>query len=140
MSLTTNQQAWVDALRSGEFRQTSGLLTRVDEEGNESHCCLGVACVLAVRAGVPIHVENKDGTVEYGGCSAATSFLPSAVGSWLDADAGEQMTHRLAAPNDAGVPFDAIATLIEEHADFLFNRDDSFEANRRFDEALGELY
>lgn len=43
---------WVDALRSGKFTQGRGRLYR-----RETYCCLGVACELAVQAGVP--VERK---------------------------------------------------------------------------------
>jgi hypothetical protein len=42
-----NQDAirqWVNALESGEYKQGRGRLTRIDERGNLSHCCLGVAC------------------------------------------------------------------------------------------------
>lgn len=36
---------WIAALRSGEFRQTTGTLRQRSPEG-DSHCCLGVlACV-----------------------------------------------------------------------------------------------
>lgn len=40
--LTDNQKAWVAELRSGNRRQTNGVLKRV-EAGEESFCCLGVA-------------------------------------------------------------------------------------------------
>lgn len=34
--------AWLEALRSGDYKQGTGRLCRVDDEGNEEHCCLGV--------------------------------------------------------------------------------------------------
>lgn len=37
--LTKNQQLWVEALRSEEYKQTKGTL-----ENGEGLCCLGVAC------------------------------------------------------------------------------------------------
>ena len=37
--LTVGQQAWVDALRSGDYQQTNGTLRR-----KEAFCVLGVAC------------------------------------------------------------------------------------------------
>ena len=47
--LNPNAQKWVDALRSGEYKQTRGAL-RGDDEGNEpKFCCLGVACDLYAK-------------------------------------------------------------------------------------------
>src|SRR5688500_14463606 len=40
-------RAWVDALRSGEFRQGKRRLHTDDGR----YCCLGVACVVAFRMG-----------------------------------------------------------------------------------------
>lgn len=37
---------WVNALRSGEYKQTTNTLRRFDEDGNPSYCCLGVLSVL----------------------------------------------------------------------------------------------
>lgn len=36
------KQKWVDALKSGEFRQTTGVLAKDD-----CYCCLGVLCTVA---------------------------------------------------------------------------------------------
>lgn len=40
-------QEWVDALRSGDYKQTSGVLGR-ERDGERSYCCLGVLCQVAV--------------------------------------------------------------------------------------------
>lgn len=41
---------WIEALRSGHFKQTSRVLTAVDQNTAEkSHCCLGVLCEIAVQ-------------------------------------------------------------------------------------------
>jgi len=49
-------RAFVAALRSGEFRQTKGVLHRPDDptrtSGTVGHCCLGVACEVAMRGGL----------------------------------------------------------------------------------------
>lgn len=42
----------VDALRSGQYQQGTASLTRIDREGNLSHCCLGVACDVAINNGL----------------------------------------------------------------------------------------
>lgn len=41
-------QKWVDALRSGEYRQIDGRLRSLEpgEDGKHSYCCLGVLCDL----------------------------------------------------------------------------------------------
>lgn len=60
MKLGPNQQAWVDALRSGEYQQGEGTLERIitaddsAEETGRCYCCLGVACRVAEEAGVSI--------------------------------------------------------------------------------------
>lgn len=42
---------WVDALESGEYPQTTGMLRRLDNAGNiAGYCCLGVLCDLYERA------------------------------------------------------------------------------------------
>ncbi len=46
MSLTPQQQAWVDELRHGGYSQTTALL-----RSQEGHCCLGVACDIAPIGG-----------------------------------------------------------------------------------------
>lgn len=35
---------WVAALRSGEYKQGKGTLTRILPGDEKAHCCLGVAC------------------------------------------------------------------------------------------------
>lgn len=45
----TIKAQWVAALRSGEYRQGRHVLHNVDEN---TYCCLGVLCDLAVKAGV----------------------------------------------------------------------------------------
>lgn len=50
--------AWVKALRSGKYHQQTGQLCRVD--GNQTyHCCLGVACRVAIKHGIKIDVKRE---------------------------------------------------------------------------------
>jgi hypothetical protein len=43
---------WTSALRSGDYPQTRGRLTRTDSAGNSvGHCCLGVLCEILVDEG-----------------------------------------------------------------------------------------
>lgn len=38
------RRAWVKALRSGQYRQTSCNLSAYEDEGRPAYCCLGVLC------------------------------------------------------------------------------------------------
>lgn len=42
---------WIEALRSGEFKQTKQVLEESNPDGTKSHCCLGVAMHVALRNG-----------------------------------------------------------------------------------------
>lgn len=37
---------WIPALRSGQYQQTQETLREIDENGNDSYCCLGVCASL----------------------------------------------------------------------------------------------
>lgn len=64
---------WVAALRSGEYKQAKKSL-RTDE----GYCCLGVACEIAVKAGLPVtvHFIDKKGFCSYDG---GVGVLPEGV-------------------------------------------------------------
>ena len=127
---------WADALRSGDYAQATGVLTRVSGvNGKKSHCCLGVLCELAVAAGVLTRDDEKinmfdtkdDVAASAIGYDGQISYLPSSVVEWagLDEDnptiTGEYNGHtsyhylKLASINDGGAPFSEIADLIEKH-------------------------
>ena len=59
-------ELWTEALRSGQFEQATSALTRVDDVSGEvmGHCCLGVLCEIAIKAGVSVRREAKS-HVEY---------------------------------------------------------------------------
>lgn len=124
--------AWLAALRSGEYAQGEGKLTWV-RAGRREYCCLGVLCALAVRCGVVDEVT--DGVlVRY---ADETNYTPTPVRSWAELDHYDPMIPlhalddvtrsrlspdqrtgdgvRLSWLNDARVPFDVIADLIEEY-------------------------
>lgn len=64
-----NKQAlrlWVDALRSGEYSQTTGILGGYTDSGDARYCCLGVACMVAEKAGVPIKIRIGDSHLDAG--------------------------------------------------------------------------
>lgn len=69
---------WVAALRSGEFLRGQGYLTRVNADGSEQDCCLGVLCKLAIKAGIPVEVVNEATWKLYDGEAATPSLAVSA--------------------------------------------------------------
>lgn len=50
---TEVKKLWLDALRSGEYTQTTGEL-----KNSEGYCCLGVLCDIAVKNGVITEIED----------------------------------------------------------------------------------
>lgn len=79
------KQRWVEALRSGDYEQATGKLTIVDDNGNKSHCCLGLLCEL-VKDDLGLDVKEVQRVVggsalgymttdEYGDESFATAVL-----------------------------------------------------------------
>lgn len=76
---------WVAALRSGEYLQGRGMLAN-----GGKYCCLGVACDLAVKDGVPVNVDERACCGELRPCGNTTvyfddegTYLPTSVMMWL---------------------------------------------------------
>ena len=121
-------EKWVAALRSGKYKQGKEALTTT-----AGYCCLGVACELALEAGVRMDVEFKEAKhdADYGEWSydGQTGMLPEAVANWLgiavDVDDGTNgydvripkyegdTDVSVAIINDGDASFKKIATLIE---------------------------
>lgn len=106
------KKKWVDALRSGKYKQGTGALRRGD-----SFCVLGVVCDLFSKEyGTPW--ETRNGGSFYflsKGCS-----LPAAVLKWMELpkwsneniQIGARQT--LSSLNDTGFTFAQLADAIEE--------------------------
>lgn len=77
---------WVEALRSGDYRQTQNALqhTKDTDENPEGFCCLGVLCDVAVKEGLDIKVVPLNGgQVLYGSDEdARLGELPRSVMEW----------------------------------------------------------
>lgn len=113
-----NIRKWVDALRSGDYGQGRHALA-----SGGRYCCLGVACDLAVKDGLPIDVTERMGSdtlTQRIWFDDADAILPPSVRQWLGIDEcdpkgiynGEQ--HKLSMLNDdGGFNFDDIADIIE---------------------------
>lgn len=145
MSYTKEEQAanrarWVEALRSGEYKQVKGALRGVNRDGDPvGYCCLGVACELASKEGVVERRENaygSPGDLFYG--DSESTALPHPVRRWLgigiDGDLKEEVryesapgiedhTQTLIGLNDSvGYTFEQIADVIENDGIRLLNR------------------
>ena len=85
---------WVKALRSGEYKQTNGIMK--DAEG---FCCLGVLCAVQGETfeRLPVHV-------------LIISRVAPQYAAGLDSD----QQNRLAVMNDTGHSFTEIADYIQE--------------------------
>lgn len=117
--------AWVEALESGEYSRTEGVLH--DKNG---YCCLGVACDIYAKTTLTQlkwsdTLEQVNGSESYGsvhGYSFAGEgmILPPAVQSWLGLDEQNPSVREngynqcLAEMNDEGVEFSKLAELIRE--------------------------
>ncbi|MDE2098315.1 MAG: hypothetical protein KGL39_13765 [Patescibacteria group bacterium] len=77
--MNDNAKAWVAALRSGKYTQGPALRRKVRGKESFQHNCFGVACELAVEAGV---IERWGGTrgTWYGGDG---KLPPWKVVDWL---------------------------------------------------------
>jgi len=115
-------EQWIKALRSGEYKQTSGQL-----RANDGFCCLGVLCNLHAQAHPKIAAKEIDPTTYLG----EDSGLPKQVRQWAGVKSGlgeidsEDPWHpikirdgkfeSLADANDCGVSFEHIATWVEQN-------------------------
>lgn len=122
---------WIDALRSGEYRQASGLLRDVQDtlpDGVvEGYCCLGVGCDIYAKAFKTVEWTtrtNEETEERYFLFQKHDCDLPLNVTEWFGladstgamvetAPVGPTRASSLTAANDQGVSFTDIADLIE---------------------------
>lgn len=121
------KQKWLNALRSGEYKQGTGCL----RSGNE-FCCLGVLTdIYSKETGNGNWNDSGGFTLQVGADPNSncykeyTEILPVFVRDWADLDAcdplveaydrdGDEIEQQLSAINDEGRLFSEIADLIEE--------------------------
>lgn len=106
-----NRKLWVEALRSGAFKQATAHLHKADN----SMCCLGVAAFLTDE-----QPSIYDGTYAYKGHNC---YLPNAYLEFLglQSDTGLILDDKpLADKNDNGATFKELARLIESEPAGLF--------------------
>ena len=77
------KKQWVDALRSGKYKQYKGALRGINKNGDTSYCCLGVLCELhrkkMKKKGWQCDTNNR--LHVYAG---RHSYLPNKVVKWAD--------------------------------------------------------
>ncbi len=77
-----NIRKLVVALRSGEYQQGRDSLC-MQEKGQSSYCCMGVACRLAIKDGVKIEVDDDSTYVKF---DNTYSDAPQSIMDWLGID------------------------------------------------------
>ena len=107
------KQKWLEALRSDEFDQGTGMLKSYDGK----YCCLGVLCELFRRQ----HSVQKNIDWHGGLFLQRVAVLPTEVIKWAGLEhnnynprVGEEQK-TLSDYNDTGYSFEQIANLIEEN-------------------------
>lgn len=122
------KKLWVEALRSGKYKQGRGYL-HTNYGDDHAYCCLGVLAEIAITNGVSVSVDSRslDGREscwEYGDC---VEFLPETIAEWANLTttgeytyvidegdhAGAVVSTTLADENDQGASFDELADEIE---------------------------
>ena len=123
---------WIDALRSGEFKQCTGVLAKRDpESGTTSYCCLGVLATIAGVGAVPQELPDWENLVFDFDGKLESGVIPEAHQNTIVSDLdlstlvapatnpllppGDLM-RILSSKNDKGATFEDIATYLEELA------------------------
>lgn len=124
------KQRWIEALRSGEYRQGQDRL-RTEHNGAASYCCLGVLCDLLVKDGKGTWERDVAGRYYFQanenrltGIEENTSVLPASALRLTGIESPNpfvtfdrktaESRSSLAYLNDHGASFDRIAGIIEE--------------------------
>lgn len=124
------QEAWLQALESGDYWQGKEFLCRRRADGDYEMCCLGVACELVLANGVSLTVSDEPGrAVVYDKHDVS---VPSIVGQTLrlrgryGESSGPNVKVRrewccgLAEMNDVGATFKRIAKTVRRHPEHYF--------------------
>ena len=107
-------QLWLEALRSGKYKQGKLYLKK-----DNKYCCLGVACDLYNKT----HKVKVDFVNYTSDNQQINTGLPPVVMKWLGLNHSEgrlSNNYYLSTKNDNGVSFNKIADLIESNPEGLF--------------------
>ena len=111
------KNAWVAALRSGEYTQGYGFLHQLDPDGHDTYCCLGVACEVAKKLRMNIGLVTADAEILPDYAAGVMGFYDRAgttsEGLTIILSDGNEYGS-LAEANDHGGTFAQIADAIEK--------------------------
>jgi len=138
MANVANIKLWIEALRSGKYRQAKSGLGRMVKHDDTARvtwefCVLGVACEVAIESGVsvkrflipyrsrPLRDDWKPrdvvGRITYGHSldESDAYTLPYIVAHWLGLSENPKLASGdyLSYANDVGTPFEVLASVIE---------------------------
>lgn len=108
------KKKWLEALRSGEYKQVRGGLCNIENGVKVGHCCLGVLCECLANDGVVTSDAsvNRIGSYTYTGLPMAGALTHSLL-AHLNLDVKEESN--LIRMNDKGKSFVEIADYIEKN-------------------------
>lgn len=114
-------QLLVDALagKKGVFQQGLGFLTqKVDDV--EAHCCLGIACIVAIQNGLDIYVRTGVGDYDLNVVTYEGKHfdLPNAVRDWYGFAESNPMLRYV----ENGIWRQGSATTLNDDAKFTFSQ------------------
>ena len=99
---------WVEALRSGNYKQTKGTLKGKLPEGGVGYCCLGVlAEIMGYELEVELYIEDGEYVLYYG-------EGPKHIYEKFEYDMEGVFVDVLTNHNDKGVSFKEISDIIEK--------------------------
>lgn len=110
---------WSKALRSRKYKKGQGYLCQVDDNGNTTHCCLGVLCELYQEEIGDLDIDRTNAIHVFSDCYME---LPLKVRKWAEIKSGQGIidskNETLADLNDdcnTVRPFNKIANIIDNH-------------------------
>jgi len=116
---------WIQALRSGEYTQTTNVLERFLFDGTKAHCCLGVAMKVALANGYSAQSEDdmewgaegmdEDIALYWYGFKDSSGGTDPELGSHVGADGEWFNASCVQANDDLGWSFRQIADAVEKH-------------------------
>ena len=122
------KELWLNALRSGEYKQCRGRLMKETSEGQRSFCCLGVLTDLALKEGVIEHKWELEHNriqmnYDYFVVNNEVGCLIPEVMKWAGIDTPDgtyytgknKISDELSTKNDRGASFKQIADIIERN-------------------------
>src|SRR5437870_5801075 len=77
--MKSRRQEFINALRSGKYKQTTSRLCSIDTFGNEKYCVLGVGCDVAINNGCIVNTITLPHSKFYDEHGVA---LPRSIQEW----------------------------------------------------------